>query len=205
MLLGSGFRCLGTLSSLIARAGASAQAAAQHSWVIGDLAQQLQDVSSCAPAPLPQQSRPFSSSSCSSNTCSGHERAATHWQQQVQQQHQQQVWLHPPLWQQQQQQHFQQQPCRHFSRRATRSIENTTLPPQIADLIAQSSVNNAVRPDAPPLEERPMQFESRRAGAIAVKAGMMQDWDEYGARVPLTVLWIDECAVSTLFTSWKQC
>jgi ribosomal protein L3 len=40
-----------------------------------------------------------------------------------------------------------------------------------------------------------MQFESRRAGVIAVKAGMMQDWDEFGARVPLTVLWIDECTV----------
>jgi large subunit ribosomal protein L3 len=149
--------------------------------------------------PLLQQSASFrsSSSSSSSNSCSGHDRAATHWQQQVQQQ--QQLWLHPPLWQQQQQrQHFQQQSWRHFSRRATRSIENPTLPPQIAELIAQSSINTAIRPDVPPLEERPMQFESRRAGAIAVKAGMMQDWDEYGARVPLTVLWLDECTVSSV-------
>ena len=28
-----------------------------------------------------------------------------------------------------------------------------------------------------------------------MKAGMMQDWDEWGARVPLTVLWIDDCQV----------
>lgn len=35
----------------------------------------------------------------------------------------------------------------------------------------------------------------RRCGVLAVKAGMMQDWDEWGARVPLTVLWIDDCQV----------
>lgn len=92
-------------------------------------------------------------------------------------------------------QHHQLHPHRHFSWRATRSIDNPTLPPEIAELIAQSRINDAVRPAPPPLEERPMQFESRRAGVIAVKAGMMQDWDEYGARVPLTVLWIDECTV----------
>jgi hypothetical protein len=155
--------------------------------------QQHKDVDSSSSsdlAPLQHQCSFFISSSSS---CSVQEQAAAHsWQQQVQQQQQQ--WQLPPL--QQQQQHFQQQPRRSFSWRATRSIDNPTLPPQIAELIAQSSVNDAVRPEAPPLVERPMQFESRRAGVIAVKAGMMQDWDEFGARVPLTVLWIDECTVS---------
>jgi ribosomal protein L3 len=33
---------------------------------------------------------------------------------------------------------------------------------------------------------------------LAVKAGMTQEWDEWGARVPLTVLWIDDCQVETL-------
>ena len=36
---------------------------------------------------------------------------------------------------------------------------------------------------------------SRRAGVVAVKAGMTQEWDSWGQRVPLTVLWIDECEV----------
>lgn len=35
----------------------------------------------------------------------------------------------------------------------------------------------------------------RRTGVIAVKAGMTQEWDEWGQRVPLTVLWIDDCEV----------
>jgi hypothetical protein len=55
-----------------------------------------------------------------------------------------------------------------------------------------------VRPPPPPLEPRAPAFASRRSGVIAIKAGMMQDWDEYGARVPLTVLWLDECMVRAL-------
>lgn len=36
---------------------------------------------------------------------------------------------------------------------------------------------------------------SRRSGLLAVKAGMTHAWDEHGARIPLTVLWIDSCQV----------
>jgi len=70
------------------------------------------------------------------------------------------------------------------------------MPADLAKLIQEAAENPAVRPEVPPLEARPLTFQSRRAGAIAVKAGMMQDWDEFGVRIPLTVLWIDECLVS---------
>lgn len=49
--------------------------------------------------------------------------------------------------------------------------------------------------EAPPLERREMQPSSKRTGVIAIKAGMTQDWDCYGAMVPLTVLWLDSCQV----------
>lgn len=85
---------------------------------------------------------------------------------------------------------------RHFSYQPNRPLTNPSMPAELVELIHQSTINRAVRPDPLPIEARPMRFESRRAGVIAIKAGMMQDWDEYGARVPLTVLWIDECMVS---------
>lgn len=50
-------------------------------------------------------------------------------------------------------------------------------------------------PDIPAPAPKPLLPTSRRVGCIAVKAGMTQEWDEHGARVPLTVLWVDECQV----------
>lgn len=75
---------------------------------------------------------------------------------------------------------------------------NPSMPPELASLITEAAANKAARPPPPPLEPRPLTFESRRAGVIAIKAGMMQDWDEFGVRVPLTVLWIDECMVGVM-------
>ena len=45
------------------------------------------------------------------------------------------------------------------------------------------------------LEPRELLPDSRRTGLIAVKAGMTHEWHAYGAFVPLTVLWIDNCQV----------
>lgn len=45
------------------------------------------------------------------------------------------------------------------------------------------------------LESRELTPSTVRSGVIAVKVGMTQEWDQWGVRVPLTVLWIDDCQV----------
>jgi hypothetical protein len=71
-----------------------------------------------------------------------------------------------------------------------------TMPMTLRTVIKHAKQQQPERPDPPPLKPRPLQFESRRSGVIAIKAGMTQEWDEYGVRVPLTVLWVDDCQVS---------
>ena len=46
----------------------------------------------------------------------------------------------------------------------------------------------------------------RRCGVLAVKAGMTHEWDQWGAQVPLTVLWLDDCQVAlTCSQACMQC
>lgn len=81
-----------------------------------------------------------------------------------------------------------------------------SLPGPIADLVAERiRVKRKAAPAAPPvpkLEPRPLQDTSVRVGCIATKAGMTQEWDEHGVRVPLTVLFIDDCQVRAGDLPW---
>jgi len=70
--------------------------------------------------------------------------------------------------------------------------------------IAQPALIEEEQQQPPSLQQTECGPYTTRTGIIAVKAGMTQDYDEWGVRVPLTVLWIDECQVVQVKTSEKE-
>ncbi|KAF5830157.1 translation protein [Dunaliella salina] len=81
------------------------------------------------------------------------------------------------------------------------------LPPAIqsvldAKLQQTHSQQGQEMPHIPDPTPQPLTQSSRRVGCIAYKAGMTHEWDEHGVRVPLTVLWVDNCQVIGL--KWEE-
>jgi large subunit ribosomal protein L3 len=53
-----------------------------------------------------------------------------------------------------------------------------------------------------PLKPRPWGAESKRTGVLGIKCGMTAEWTSWGERLPLTVVWLDDCQARPA-TRWR--
>ena len=77
-----------------------------------------------------------------------------------------------------------------YSGEATRSFAQAATSADTADRLTSASLPADIA-------SAPWKQRTRRSGLIAIKVGMTQDWDDWGVRVPLTVLWVDNCQVGS--------
>jgi hypothetical protein len=83
-----------------------------------------------------------------------------------------------------------------WGRHAAASIVADNATPVLREL--DLDVPKSVKELVPPFESRKPDVHSLRTGMVAVKVGMVSEWDEYGKLTPYTILWFDENQVFIL-------
>ncbi|XP_042989716.1 50S ribosomal protein L3-2, mitochondrial-like isoform X2 [Carya illinoinensis] len=90
----------------------------------------------------------------------------------------------------------------------TTTSASTPVPNQFCFFLRRLSTADALVDVAPKNSSeqlhRMMSQNSKRTGVIAVKCGMTALWDKWGARVPITILWVDDNIVSQVKTVEKE-